>query len=231
MSDIRVVLLVLALLAPGLGFAQTSDLAPPPLVAAEEVGTAEEVIAVPDAAKPSSVSLGVEWQRDPPERVMGRVLLESMGGTLGGVGGGLAGLLSMLPLGGLSIGCDGDVCDGRPLVGGALVGWSLGTAIGVYGSAALLDGRGRFLPTLGLSLLAGGASAGLYMSRAVGDETVPLMLLLPLVTSIITYEVTAASPPSRHGTVAAASRDTGAWWTPTVGMSPHGGSLGLTGRF
>ncbi|WP_164006799.1 hypothetical protein [Pyxidicoccus trucidator] len=230
MSDIRVVLLVLAL-APGLGFAQSVDLAPPPLIDAEEVGpeAAAETPAV-DEALPSRVAPAVEWKQDPPERVMGRVLLESLGGTLGGVGGGLAGLLAMLPLGDLAMGCSGDACDGRPMVAGAVVGWSLGTAIGVYGSGALLGGRGRFLPTLGLGLLAGGASAALYMSRAVGDETVPLMLLLPLVTSIVTYEVTAASGPPRAKTLAA-SRATGAWWTPTVGLSPSGGSLGLTGRF
>ncbi|MFP2904531.1 hypothetical protein ACLESD_05640 [Pyxidicoccus sp. 3LFB2] len=228
MSDIRVVLLVLALLAPGLGFAQTPELAPPPLVQVEDAAEAVEA-PVLDEALSLRAAPAVEWKRDPPERVMGRVLLESMGGTLGGAGGGLVGLLSSLALGGMCLG-DGDVCDGRPLVAGALVGWSLGAAIGVYGSGALLDGRGRLLPTVGLGLLAGGASAALYMSDRVGDGIVPVLLMLPLVTSIVAYEVSAASPPSQAKTLSA-SQATGAWWTPTVGVSSRGGSLGLSGRF
>ena len=228
-SDIHVVLHVLALCL-GAGFAQASDLVPPPLVAVEDVGAVEAEAPVPDEALPARGASAVEWQRDPPERVMGRVLVESMGGTLGGVGGGLVGLLAMLPLGGAAMDCSGDSCNARGLLAGAMVGWSLGAAIGVHGSGGLLAGRGRFLPTLGLGVLAGGASAGLYMAEAVGDEAVPLLLLLPLVTSIITYEVSSAAGPSRSSTLAAA-RPPGAGWMPTVEVSSRGGSLGLTGRF
>ncbi len=228
MSDTRVVLLVLALL-PGVVLAQSADLAPPPLVEAPAAEEAPEA-PVPDEALPSSAVPEAVWRPDPPGRVMGRVLLESMVGTLGGIGGGLAGALGSLGAGGLSVGCV-DICNGEPVVGGALVGWSLGTAVGVYGAGTYLDGRGRFLPTLGVGLLTGGAAAGLYMAEVFDDDSIlPLFFGLPLVASIITYEVTSArtAPPPRS---LAASRNTGAWWTPTVQVSPRGGALGLTGRF
>ncbi|MFP2929801.1 hypothetical protein ACLESO_32335, partial [Pyxidicoccus sp. 3LG] len=133
-------------------------------------------------------------------------------------------------VGASDFGCVEGGCSGRGLMGGALVGWSLGVATGVYGSGAALDGRGRFLPTMGLSLLTGALAAGLYTQTAIDDEVLPLLFMVPLATSIVTYEVTSAharlEPRER-----AATRDTGAWWTPTVNVSERGGSLGLVGRF
>ncbi|MCP3138484.1 hypothetical protein [Pyxidicoccus xibeiensis] len=230
MPDIRVVLLMLVL-SPGLVRAQALEpvSVPPPLVAVEDAPELEVAPVAPEAMSSMEVAQ-VQWQPDPPGRIVGRVLFESMGGTLAGVGGAFVGLLGSLMMGGLSWDCTGDSCDGRGLVGGALVGWSLGAATGVYGGGALLDGRGRFLPTVGMGLLSGGVAAGLYVSRTADDELVPLLIALPLVTSIVTYEITSArtAPAPRP---LADSRGTGAWWTPTVGVSERGGSLGLIGRF
>ncbi|WP_163995808.1 hypothetical protein [Pyxidicoccus caerfyrddinensis] len=229
MSDIRVVLLVLGLF-PGAVLAQsTESLQPPPLIGVEEVAEEESAESVPPEALPSRPAAEVEWAPEPPGRVAGRVLLESMGGAVGGVGGAFVGMVATLPIGGL--GCDGDVCDGSGLVGGALVGWSLGAALGVYGSGSLLDGRGRFLPTVGLGLLAGSAAAGLYMSDVGAEQVFPLLIVLPLATSIVTYEVTSSWAQPEPRTLAASSRGTGMWWTPTVGVSSRGGTLGLMGRF
>ncbi|MCY1016017.1 hypothetical protein [Pyxidicoccus sp. MSG2] len=231
MPDIRVVLLVLGLF-PGMVLAQSTEpLQPPPLIGVEDVVEGEEAEPVPPEALPSRATPELEWAPEPPGRVAGRVLLESMGGAVGGVGGAFMGLVATLPFGGLELGCDGDVCDGSGLVGSALVGWSLGAALGVYGSGSMLEGRGRFLPTVGLGLLAGGASAGLYMSGALEGEATPLLIILPLATSIITYEVTSSWNQPGPRALAAASHGSGTWWTPTVGVSSRGGSLGLMGRF
>ena len=230
MSDIRVVRLVLALL-PGTGLAQSSELAPPPLIEAPDVVDVAEVAEdpAPDLALSVSAVPVSEWSPDPAGRVMGRVLLESMVGSLGGVVGGIAGGVGSAAMGGLSWGCS-DECDGRGLVAGVLVGWSLGAAAGVYGSGTFLDGRGQLLPTLGVGLLTGGAAAGLYLTDAANDDAfLPLFLGVPLAASIITYEVTSARTPRPRAL--ATSRETGAWWTPTVQVSPRGGALGLTGRF
>lgn len=229
MSDIRVVLCVLAL-APGLAFAQSRELQAPPLVEVEDSREADTPVR--EEARPSAEAVTeARWAPEPPERVAGRVLLESMGGAVAGVGGGFVGILAVLPFYEPLTGCDGDSCNGESLVGGALVGWSLGAALGVYGSGAMMDGKGRLLPTVGLSLLVGGATAGLYMSDVVGDETAPLLLALPLATSIITYEVTSSWERQRPSASVAAARPDGVWWTPTVGVTPHGGALGLAGHF
>jgi hypothetical protein len=229
-SDIRVVLLVLGLF-PGVVLAQSTELQPPPLIGVEEVAEGEQAASVPPEALPSRSAAEVEWAPEPPGRVAGRVLLESMGGAVGGVGGAFMGMVATLPFGGLGLGCAGDGCDGSGLVGGALVGWSLGAALGVYGSGSMLDGRGRFLPTVGLGLLTGGAAAGLYMSDIGAEQVFPLLILVPLATSIVTYEVTSSWAQPQPRTLAASSRGTGAWWTPTVGVSSRGGTLGLMGRF
>lgn len=228
MSDIRVVLLVLAL-SPGLVLAQSAELQPPPLVGVEEAAEVR-VAPVPAEALPPRAAPEVGATAEPPGRMAGRVVLEALGGSLAGVGGGFAGIVASLPLGGLGPSCDGGNCPARGLVAGGIMGWSLGAAVGVYGAASMAEGRGRFLPTLGLGLLSGGAAAGLYMSDAVGDEAIPLLLALPLATSIVTYEVTSAMSRQSH-VPSAQARESGAWWTPTVGVSSRGGSLGLTGRF
>ncbi|QSQ19371.1 hypothetical protein JY651_29030 [Pyxidicoccus parkwayensis] len=245
MSDIRVVLFVLAL-CPCLAWAQSSEFLPPPLIEVEDARDADvkaardaEVrgtrdadvrdVPVRDEARPSAEAVTeAQWKPDPPGRVAGRVVMEAMGGAVAGVGGGFVGVMAMLPLGNAAWGCAGDTCDASGLVAGGIMGWSLGSALGVYGAGSMLEGRGRLLPTLGLGLLAGGAATGLYLTDVAGDDAALLLLALPLTTSIITYEMTSASAQPR---ALAAAHDSGVWWTPTVGMSSHGGALGLTGRF
>jgi hypothetical protein len=226
-SDIRVVLLVLALV-PGRGLAQSPELEPPPLVEASSEEVEAEDAPVPEAALPSRAVAEAQGNPQPAGRVMGRVLLEVMTGGLSGV----AGIATGAFLSQASLICAGDCSGELDLVGGVLIGWSMGAALGVYGGGALADGRGGFLPTMGVGLLTGGAATGLYAMNALDDvSAVPLFMGLSLVGSILTYEMTSArASPGRHAPTDD-SRSTGASWTPSVQLSPRGGALGLTGRF
>lgn len=226
MSDIRVVLLVLALV-PGRVLAQSPEPVPPPLVEASEEVEAEDA-PVPEAALPSRAVAEAQGQSEPAGRVMGRVLLEVMTGGLSGVAGIAAGAY----LSQASLSCAGDCSGELDLVGGVLIGWSMGAALGVYGGGALADGRGGFLPTMGMGLLTGGAATGLYATSALDDfGAVPLLMGLSLVGTIVTYEITSARASPGRRAPADDSQSGGASWTPSVQLSPRGGALGLTGRF
>jgi hypothetical protein len=230
-SDFRVVLLLLAL-SPAVGLAQSSEAASPPLVKAE----AEEVVVFPrkpgepaqGQVVPSTREAEVEAKATPPVPVGGRVFVETLVGGVAGLGGALVGGLGM----GLAEFGVGGLAGGNRkhtlFVGGVLVGCSLGAASGVYFSGSKLGGQGRLLPTLGLGLLAGLGGTALYASDAVGDGTVPLLALLPLVSSVAAYELSGAWAAPAGNSPAPSTR---AWWTPTVGVTGQGASLGLTGRF
>ncbi|HZI14316.1 MAG TPA: hypothetical protein VE153_28370 [Myxococcus sp.] len=222
MSDIRVVLLLLALV-PAVGLAQSPA---PPLVEVEDARREEAGGPVVPTAREAEAE--VKAKANPPVPLGGRVFVETLVGGLAGVGGTLVGVLGTGLAGGLDSSCAGPNCKHTLLVGGALVGFSLGAASGVYFSGSKLGGQGRLAPTLGLSLLSGLGGTLLYASDTVGDGAVPLLALLPLVSSIAAYELSGAWASPAEGTPAPG---TGAWWTPTVGVSGRGASLGLTGRF
>lgn len=224
MSDIRVVLLLLVL-SPALGLAQSAEPVSPPLVQVEDAPPAEALAPLEGAALGLDVSVTQAVEPRPPVPRAGRVFTETLVGGLGGVGGSFAGLLGGVFLTGGSS-CAGD-CRPTGAIGGMLMGFSLGAATGVYASGRMMGGRGQLLPTLTAGLLSGGAVTLLYANDGVGEGGAAALLLLPLVSSVVTYELTSSwSSPAEP-----APGNTGAWWAPTVGVSGQGAALGLTGRF
>ncbi|NPC85599.1 hypothetical protein HPC49_46350, partial [Pyxidicoccus fallax] len=142
-------------------------------------------------------------------------------------------LLGGLMVGGTPLGsCAGGNCRDVGAMTSVLMGWSAGTALGVYSAGSLLDGRGAFLPTMGAGLLAGGAGTGLYAMNIVDEETlIPLVMGMSLLGSMAVYELTSAWATPRPRVLAEDAPSTGATWAPTVQVSSRGGSLGLVGRF
>lgn len=230
-SDIRVVLLLLAL-CPAVGLAQPGEpVPPPPLVEVEDAPAVEA--GMPPLEAEVLVPLEPAMQATRARRPVpaaGRVVVESLGGALAGVGGAFFGLLGAVVLEAGGSSCEGGHCKPSGLVTGLILGASLGTATGVAVSGSLLDGQGRLLPTLGMGLLTGGGAAALYATGVAGDSTIAILCVLPLITSIATYELTGAWFPAGARAQPASGAGT-AWWTPTVGVSGRGATLGLTGRF
>jgi len=226
MPDIRVLFLLVAL-APGAVRAQAaapgSLLAPPPLVNAPEEpaftpefpGKAEEVRS---EARPYAVSPG-------------RVTVEVLGGAGGGVVATLASLIVMNTLHVDRLSCSGDFCDGRLMGVLAIAGCGLGSTAAVYASGELMGGQGRFLPTMLSGLAMGGVASGLYYA-GVGEsaEVVIPIMALPMISSIVAYEASAAWGSSQPRPLEA-SRSEAVTWAPALSLTPRGGTLGLTGRF
>jgi hypothetical protein len=226
MPDIRV-LLFLAAWAPGAVLAQAAEPGPllaPPLVAAPEEpaftpGPPLEAVEVPrPEVRPYSVS---------PARVSVEVL--------GGAGGGFLATLATLIVANASdvdrLSCRGDVCDGHLLGALAIAGCGLGSTAAVYASGELMGGQGRLLPTLLSGLALGGAGAGLYYA-GVGEsaEVVIPIMALPMVSSVIAYELSGALSVSRPHSLAEPSAS-GVTWAPSFTVSPKGSTFGLIGRF
>lgn len=223
MPDIRV-LLFLAAWAPGAALAQEAEpeplLAPPLMAAPEEpvdpLGPPLETVEAPrPQVRPYSVSPA-------------RLSVEVLGGAAGGFLATLATLIVANSSDVDRLSCRGDACDGRLLGALAIAGCGLGSTAAVYASGELMGGQGRLLPTLATGLALGGAGAGLYYA-GVGEraEVVIPILALPMVSSILAYELSGAmsASPSRE------SPAPGVTWAPSFTVSPKGGTFGLTGRF
>lgn len=227
MPDIRV-LLFLAAWAPGAVLAQSAapepPLAPPLVTAPEEPAfipgpSLEEVAVSRPEVKPYALS---------PARVSVEVL--------GGAGGGFLMTLATLIVANSSsvdrLNCrNGDVCDNRLLGTLAMVGCGVGSTVSVYASGELMGGQGRLLPTLISGLASGGAGAGLYYAGLAEDaESVIPLMVLPMVSSIVAYELSASlsQSPSHAAPV---SPTPGVTWAPSFTVSPKGGTFGLVGRF
>lgn len=220
---------VLAVLLPLLAQAQapvaasSTEVPPPPLVPAP---TGESVSPSPFNPDPPARLL------PPPESAgdrVGRMLLETLGGGLGGVMGLGAGFF----IGGniaTESSCGLDCTEGALLTLSVVgVGMTLGASAGVFGAGSLMDGQGRFLHTLGGAALAEGAALGLV---ALGLDSTPAtlsILLAPLVGALVGYEVSHVL--SRSDMEQSASAHSGVSLMPVVGATPGGGMLGLHGRF
>jgi hypothetical protein len=126
--------------------------------------------------------------------------------------------------------CQGDVCRGRAVGAMAIMGFAVAAAPSVYVSGRFMGGRGRFIPTAVSGLVAGGISAAAYMGGADSFELTLLLLGLPLVSSLVAYEVSAAQASPELRTLAK-SRGSEPRWAPRVALLPGGGSLGLAGSF
>jgi hypothetical protein len=230
------VLLLLLLLVSSVGLAQTQ----PPLVPAPE--PAEQP---PPAAKqppPAGESIPYEYepelQSDP---IATRIMLELLGGTVGGAGGIVVGGFVV----GLLYAATGGCNDATPVCGiAALVilgpAISIGVALGVSSFGRYLDGEGEFTSTLiGFGV---GVGVALLASVVTTSETVLTVGIVagPIIGAVIGYEISHAqamrarkkAPEKKRKTGDEYAALTGPGWSPMVGTTPHGGFFGgLSGRF
>lgn len=210
--------LLLVTLLPCLGLAQTSA---PPLISAP--ASAE----VPEE-KPKGEIIPRPWQADPPGRRAGRIVVESVSGVLGAalIGGTLLGASYAV-----EFGCNrcGDVTIPALLSAAGVVGAFAGVSLGVKVGGSLMDGQGRFLPTLGgsfLGLLAGGSIAA-GLSQVHELLAVPPLILGPLAGAVLGYELSHDSARDK-----AAGGLSPVSLFPSVSVGPSGGVVaGLVGRF
>lgn len=225
MPDIRV-LLFLAAWAPGAVLAQAAE----PLLAPPLVEAPEEPAFTP--GPPLEAVEGPRPEVRPYSVSPARVSVEVLGGAAGGFLATLATLIVANSSDVDRLNCrNGDVCDNRLLGALAIVGCGMGSTAAVYASGELMGGQGRLLPTLVTGLALGGAGAGLYYA-GVGEraEVVIPIMALPMVSSIVAYELSGALRSSQSRSLAA-SPASGVTWAPSFTVSPKGGTFGLTGRF
>jgi len=227
MPDIRVLFLLVAL-APGAVLAQAA--APEPLLAPPPLVNAPEEPAFTPGLPPVEAEV-VRPQARPYSLSPGRLTVEVLGGAGGGVVATLASLIVMNTLHVDSLSCRGDFCDGRLMGVLAIAGCGVGSTAAVYASGALMGGQGRFLPTMLSGLAMGGVASGLYYA-GIGEsaEVVIPIMALPMLSSIVAYEASAAWGSSQPRTLEAA-RAEAVTWAPALSLTPRGGTLGLTGRF
>jgi hypothetical protein len=229
----------LALLAPCVGLAQPADApAPSAPVELEELPPPPLVSAPPEPEAPPrpAAALFPRSRRLEPEPpggpglVAGRVMLELVAGTVGGVGIGAVSALVGASL--ISTACNNDdsldCIVPLVMVGGA--GVLLGVPLGVYGAGNLLHGRGQFWPAL-IGTVAG-AGAGLVGGLASQNDAALIIGLSagPVLGAILGYEL--SHFVTWFPGVKRASPQAGVSVFPALAALPRGGVLGgLTGRF
>jgi hypothetical protein len=146
----------------------------------------------------------------------GRLLAELGLGAVSGAAGGLLGAVVL----GAACGAGTAGCV-LGFFAGPLLGFSLGTAVGVYGAGELLGGHGGLGgPFLGALLgTAVGLTVSLTLSSGLDLSTLFLGPAVGLVGALIGYEVS-QQPPDRQRL------------RPLLSVSPRGGGLlGLAGSF
>jgi hypothetical protein len=170
-----------------------------------------------------------------------RVLLELLGGAVGGVGGALVGGLATAALLAAAGGCE----DAGPGCGLAILvitvpSIAIGTSLGVTTFGRFLDGEGRFSSTMvGLAI---GVGAALLAAVVTTSEQVLLVGLVagPLIGAVVGYELSHAhviesrkkSPKKQQQEQDIFSERTAPQWSPMLGVTARGGFVGgLSGRF
>ncbi|HEX8699204.1 MAG TPA: hypothetical protein VF815_10240 [Myxococcaceae bacterium] len=232
------VLPLLLLLASSTAFAQS----PPPLVPAPS----QEQQPVSPEEQPTPEGEIIPHRYEPtlapaPGVSAGRVMLELLGGVVGGLGGTLVGGI----VAGALVAVADDCVDGTAACETAsaviiIPSIALGMALGVYAFGKLLGGKGSFSATLlGLGV---GLGTGLLAGLAGGEggTLVVGVLLGPLIGAIIGYEVSSAgavSSPTPDPKKRLPDPDEYAsrprlQWSPMVGTTPRGGIFaGISGGF
>lgn len=160
-------------------------------------------------------------------RVASEVLVGSLLGAGGLLGGGLVGVVLAE-----SFTCGVNECmDGLGYVGASIVaGIALAAPLGVYFGGHLMEGEGLFLPTLAGSLVSGGVTAVTLamMTNSITPAGVLVLAMSPLVGSIVGYEMSHFFVGRQRRSLAAG----GVQVLPTAGVTTSGtGMLGLAGRF
>lgn len=144
-----------------------------------------------------------------PLRIITGLLFGAGVGALGGLAGGFAGAATLPDQALQPIGAGWT---------GAAIGFGLAAPLGVLLSGWLFDGDGSGLATFVGDLLGGGIGVAAVLFG--GQDGTPLLFALPLVGSVVGYEVT--SPSSRSAVQVSAT------FAPT---RDGGGIVGLSGRF
>lgn len=230
--------LLLCLVLPLSGLAQAPEpseapappATPPPLVPAPPAAQAPSDEGPPRDA-PRDELIPREWASERPSSPTApRLLLEFLGGAVGGFVGIIPG--SLLVLSALCFsGCDdGDRTRGTLGLVLGLAGFVAGTAGGIVGAANVVDGEGGYWATVGgtaIGTLAGGLLGGVLAQSAEGAAIIPV-LTGPIIGGMIGYELSHSSAVSRRQ----ASLASGTRIVPVFAVHPNGGIFGgLAGRF
>lgn len=226
-SPSRLPLLLLLLLAPGVGLAaQEPTFLEPRLASSGLPGTDERA---PLRLSEEDWAQGEKEDFRPPRAL--RILAETGAGLLTGAGGGVLGFLA-----------GGGLC-GAGLVGnrggffgcldaaaiGLLLGAGTGVSLGVWWGGEAAGGDGKLLGAL--AGMGSGAVLGVLAGVAAGRPDLGLVFTAPgaLIGAIVGYEFSqralASGPPS-PAVASARSR-----LQPLLAFSPHGALVGLGGSF
>ncbi|MFY0521877.1 hypothetical protein ACN28I_01240 [Archangium gephyra] len=233
----RLSLLLLLLLAPGVGLA--SPRATPP---APSAGTSWEArpLAAPSGLPGTAAraplrlsgddSSSLETKPPPPSRGL-RILAETGAGLLTGTASGAAGLVLGYQL--CQKGFFGPTSGWLSCIGEAVLTAfatsSIGFGLGVWWGGQLAGGKGKLL-----GLLAGwgvGALAGLLLSlpleRPISVSSILFAVTGSMIGSIVGYELSQRSPePGLQAMASPRPR-----LQPMLAFSPHGAVVGLGGSF
>jgi hypothetical protein len=226
-SRLALLLLVLSMLAPLQGLAQT----PPPLVPAPT----PETPYAPEAENPGAAGLPADEliprERTPSESLglkIPRIILEVLGGSALGLIAGIPGGLILAEAAFSSGSTVGTIVGG----GLAVAGLSFGSALGIKGLGSLLDGEGRFLTTLAGASVGGLGALGLALIVALvggpGELGIIPVLIAPIVGGIIAFESSHANALQERSAQSSSTASV----VPVISVSPRGGVIGgLAGRF
>lgn len=232
----RIPLLLILLLAPGVGLAAPES-APPPLArhsALSEPPLASSGLPGTDARAPLQLRED-DWaqaeKEDPrPHRAL-RILVETGASLLTGTGGGFLGLLAG---GGL---CAAGVVGNRSgFLGcldsaalGLILGAGLGVSLGVWWGGEVAGGDGKLLGAL--AGMGSGIVLGLVTGLAAGRGDLGLYFTVPgaVLGAIVGYELSQRSPaPGSPSPAVASARPR---LQPVLAFSSRGTLVGLGGTF
>ncbi|NTX08392.1 hypothetical protein [Myxococcus sp. CA040A] len=193
---------------------------------------APPLIAAPDDVEPAPFVPQRPPLAEAPEKAgvstVPRVMIETVAGGLGMVGGGVLALLGGTLVGDCAF-IDEDCA--LPIVAG-FAGMALGSAMGTYAAGSVMRGRGSLLATVVGGLAGTGAGAlGFFANEGADAFGIITLLALPPIGAMLGYELSRSEPPavSRFSQ----TRSQGAPLpTFTFRVTPHGGLMGgVAGRF
>lgn len=172
-----------------------------------------------------------DWYADSePSPTAPRLLLEFIGGSVGGAAGIIPGSLLILS----AIVCDS--CSGgeetRAILGLSigLAGLAGGAALGITGAGSLLHGEGEYWPTAGGAALGTlvGSLVALAVASSVDELAIIPFLSGPVIGGMIGYELSHSSAVARRHRNPALRPVV----LPVAAVTPRGGVVGgLAGRF
>ncbi|HZI03445.1 MAG TPA: hypothetical protein VEZ71_05455 [Archangium sp.] len=227
-SPSRLPLLLLLLLAPGVGLAaqEPTSLREPRLASSGLPGT--------DERAPLRLS-GEDWAQGEkedfrPHRAL-RILAETGAGLLTGAGGGVLGFLAGSGLCGAGLvgnrggffGC----LDAAAI--GLILGAGTGVSLGVWWGGEAAGGDGKLLGAL--AGMGSGAVLGVVAGVVVGRPDLGFVFSVPgaLIGAIVGYELSQRAPAFGPPSPAVASARPRL--QPLLAFSPHGALVGLGGSF